>query len=239
MSSTSVIMVPARLLPLVRSGAQVQAGRAAEAFSYSSERLGREDRSEWFLEPRRLMDSHTELLDVVGWVERRPEQDILLDLDSHGEALATALEGQLEIERYQHAGSTRTARRRARRNMRSIKRFLDATGLALRPPRGVRAERWMRHGMQALVAYTKRPYAALYGQRRIPVDPETAQRTVLDLLLGGKSALRPGQLARHTGGRRRAREAIAALRQAGLVSTSGARVCLTSAAEMFHRLEQL
>ncbi len=39
---SSTITIPAKPLPLLRSGAQIQAGRAAEAFSQASEWLDRE-----------------------------------------------------------------------------------------------------------------------------------------------------------------------------------------------------
>lgn len=165
MGSKSIIMVPPRLLPLLRSGAQVQAGRAAEAFSYASERFGRERHSEWFLEPRRLMDDYTELLDVVGWAERRPERDIAVNTDYHGDALASALEGQLEMERYQRVGGTRPGRRRARRNARRIRRFLAANDLAPRPPLGVRVGLWMREFGDVLVACARRSETPLDCRR--------------------------------------------------------------------------
>lgn len=126
MSSTSTITIPAKLLPLLRSGAQIQAGRAAEAFSQASEWLGRERRSDWFLEPRHLMDSYTALLDAIGWSECQPEQNMKLDRDYHRFALATALEGQHEVERYQLHDGHRAGRRAARQNLRAIRRFLAA-----------------------------------------------------------------------------------------------------------------
>jgi len=236
-SSTSIITIPAGLLPLLRSGAQVQAGRAAEAFSYSSERLGREERSEWFLEPRRLMDGYTELLDVVGWVARRPEQDIVVDPDYHGQALASALEGQLEIERYRHADGGWAARWRAGRNMRRIRRFLVANELVPRAPRAVTVGRWLCRCGRALVVCVRRPLMVLHRGRR-GAGPEAVQESVLGLLLEDGAALRSvGQLARRVGGRKRAREAVAELRKAGLVHTIGNFVCPTIAAETFHELD--
>lgn len=123
---SSTITIPAKLLPLLRSGAQIQAGRAAEAFSQASECLGRAQHADWFLEPRHLLDSYTALLDAIGWTDYHPEHAVKLDRDYHRFALATALEGQHEVERYQLHDSGRAGWRRARQNARAIRRFLAA-----------------------------------------------------------------------------------------------------------------
>lgn len=125
----NTITVPADLLPLLRSGAQIQAGRAAQAFAQASERVGREQNSAWFLEPRELMERYNALLDATGWSERLNEHDVKLNRDSHAHALTRSLEEQHTIERNRRTDSDCTGKRKATKNMRKITRFMRTNHL--------------------------------------------------------------------------------------------------------------
>ncbi|HEY7830285.1 MAG TPA: hypothetical protein VIC06_06955 [Solirubrobacteraceae bacterium] len=79
-----------------------------------------------FAEPVEHFDAYRALLDVVGWGEPPEEREVEIDLDTHRWALATALEGWLEIERDPDPRFTRTTEQQehAERNASEVEDFL-------------------------------------------------------------------------------------------------------------------
>jgi hypothetical protein len=88
--------------------------------------LEKEKHPELFAEPVEHFDAYRALLDVVGWGEPPEEREVEIDLDTHRWALATALEGWLEIERDPDPRFTRTTEQQehAERNASEVEDFL-------------------------------------------------------------------------------------------------------------------
>jgi hypothetical protein len=242
---SSIITIPAPVVRLLRHALLSELGAAAQLITSASFEPERERHPEWFVPPLQHSDACRELLAEIGCGEPDEPHDAMIDLDGHRAVLTAALRQRLTVEHDFHASSPgKSARKEASQNIREIETFLTTKRLDPAAPHPVTAERWLHHQRHALAGNTRRLAALLldvYDERRrrkAPADPTDRQRLALQLLLedNDETVRSVGQLARRIGGRKQARETIAALREAGLVHTIGDCASPTLAARTFHQL---
>jgi hypothetical protein len=131
---SSTVEVPPNIVPHMRDALQIGAGRAAEAISAASERLGRMDHGEWFLEPRVDFEQHAALLDVIGWDSKGSREGAKIDLDQHRVTLVEALREHIKSERHFIKPSENAEDRRAsEQNVAEVESWLAEAGLKGKP----------------------------------------------------------------------------------------------------------
>lgn len=94
----STILIPAELVPLLRTALMSEIGNPADAISEASMAPKRTRHPERFMRPLRELDEYRAALDAVGWSDPEQEQPVQLDLDQYRDAIGEALRTWLEIE---------------------------------------------------------------------------------------------------------------------------------------------
>jgi hypothetical protein len=227
---STMFVVPAGMVRFVREGLYEELRLVGEALTDFQARPAEQRRQGWQREPLARLDRIRALLDVVGWTVQEPSREVVIDLRENCWALLEALDhetavcqGQLENARAE--GHSKSRRRRLSRRVRKLREFAR------------KAE------TQALVEGALRVAAGCS-----PGGPDgsggrlaVTEREILDLLLGSPSVCwwPVWDIAGRLGDPCAAREALAALHHAGLVSRLGELVAATPAAHRFRELSDL
>lgn len=124
------IAIPAPVVGSLRGALLSELGAAGVLIGQASFELEKEKHPELFADPVEHFDAFRSLLDVVAWGEPPEEREVEIDLDTHRWALATALEGWLEIARDPDPRLTRTTEQQehAENNASEIEDFLTVIG---------------------------------------------------------------------------------------------------------------
>jgi hypothetical protein len=136
--STSLI-IPAEVVAHLRCGLHSEIGSVAVEIEEVSRRADRETRPKLYDESLGRFDVIRELLDVVGWTTAETERSVEVDIDRHGRAVVSALNGLLTIARdhlsvdLAYAGAEQQ-RARASCTAREIEAFLKCAGLPIVEP---------------------------------------------------------------------------------------------------------
>ena len=136
--STS-LTIPAEVVAHLRCGLHSDFGPVAFEIDEVSTRADRETRPGLYDESLGRFDVIRELLDMVGWTTVETPTSVEVDLDRHGPAIVSALNGLLTIARDHlnvdpaYAGAERQ-RARASRTAPEIEGFLKSAGLPIVEP---------------------------------------------------------------------------------------------------------
>ncbi|HEX4482396.1 MAG TPA: hypothetical protein VH081_01305 [Solirubrobacteraceae bacterium] len=136
--STS-LTIPAEVVVHLRCGLHSDIGPVAFEIDEVSTRADRETRPGLYDESLGRLDVIRELLDMVGWTPAENPMPVEIDLDRHGPAIVSALNGLLTIAR-DHMGvdpafaGAENQRTRANRTAREIEGFLASNGLPIVAP---------------------------------------------------------------------------------------------------------
>ncbi len=136
--STS-LTIPAEVVVHLRCGLHSDIGPVASDIDEVSTRADRETRPGLYDESLGQLDVIRELLDMVGWTTAESPTSVEIDLDRHGPAIVSALNGLLTIAR-DHMGvdqafaGAESQRTRANRTAREIEGFLASNGLPIVAP---------------------------------------------------------------------------------------------------------
>jgi hypothetical protein len=95
-----IITIPADVVPLVYSGLQLDIWQGVmpeldELFV----RRGRVEHPEWFTESFERLDRTRALLEEIDWPRTSVPAEAVIDFDAHDEALLSALQGELQMQR--------------------------------------------------------------------------------------------------------------------------------------------
>jgi len=138
----STTTIPADAALLLRRALYGQLGDVAEELA-SARRQPQADPAqvaEWH-EPVARFDRTRALLDVIGWSDRDPEQDVGIDLDAHRQVIEQALSDELASEHHlmsERGDAAAGQRERARGRAQALEAFAQSTGLALAETRETR-----------------------------------------------------------------------------------------------------
>jgi hypothetical protein len=113
--SSTFFTVPAGMVRELRTGLHSVLGQAAQDVSIVTDRKGRERHPEWYRDPLRRFDRARALLDLIGWAETGPPEDVLIDLSTYCWALLEALDVALLVGCDDIMEARKTSRRKPKR----------------------------------------------------------------------------------------------------------------------------
>jgi len=98
MSTKQMITIPAAMVSRVRNSLFGELGGAAHDVGSVTEKRGREDHPEWFVDCLVSFDLARALMDHVGWSEATPPAAVQIDVERHGDLVLAAVRGEVEID---------------------------------------------------------------------------------------------------------------------------------------------
>jgi len=113
--SSTFFTVPAGMVRELRIGLHSVLGQAAQDVSIMTDRRGRERHPEWYRDPLGRFDRARALLDLTGWAESGPPEDVLVDLSIHCWALLQALDVALLVGYDEIMEARKTSGRKSKR----------------------------------------------------------------------------------------------------------------------------
>ena len=92
---TSIVVVPAEVVDLLRDGLRSQIAILAQWITHAHEREDRHEHFERYQDPLRCQDAVRALLEEIG--SSTPPSDLRVDLQTHAWALVEGLQDQLSV----------------------------------------------------------------------------------------------------------------------------------------------
>jgi hypothetical protein len=136
---STTMTIPAEIVGHLRCGLHSDIGPVAFEIDGVSTKADRETGPGLYDESLGRLDAIRQLLDIVGWTIAEPPVSVDVDLDRHGSAIVSALNGLLTIARDHmdvdptFAGAEQQ-RTRASRTAREIEAFLTSNDLPIAEP---------------------------------------------------------------------------------------------------------
>lgn len=242
----TTIAIPGKVAGILRRALFIQLGEAASDIATAAAEGERTRQPRLFTDALGVLDASRALFDQIGWDQPAGRERTRTITLASQETLGDALLDGIQADEDFLTSAPRAKRRKTRRDIRRIERFLAKHKLAPRTPMRQRLER----GTTALEAIDlarwllRRAHTAVKARRAAhrvtPLGYEARQLTALRRLLESEDGLCTAEeLAPDVGGLEEARTAILELRETGLADIINRFATPSLAARTLHEIHPI